>query len=382
MALLTLVAVAAILLWVVSATVLISNKPQSGSKEVVAKIMHVADLDMAGQTEPIEVGDLLTLSTVDVTQGSLRLKLSSGVQLELMGPLSGRFESPMRLHLRYGRLNADVGKDGKGFTVVTKAGEIIDLGTQFGVDVPEDGQAQVSVFSGQVRVEGQRSRSLTVGKGEALSLRAGKKPRRLTSVNLKSHEMQLDAMGKSGLIESVTDTITAQDFRRFYGIVPEGMAEGTIVYTDRARVVWTTRPGESFPPELLGADVVRPFHYDRNQRNMGITLNLTEPSVVYVLRDARKRPLEWLKQEFRRTDMRVSAGGWKSTSPVVRDVERDAQGRILLDYVVWRKEVAAGLVTLGPPHGSKQGGAGPGAMYGIAVKAMDQTNEARNRLTP
>ncbi len=68
--------------------------------------------------------------------------------------------------------------------------------------------------------------------------------------------------------------------------------------------------------------------------------------------------------------MRVSAGGWKSTRPVVRDVERDAQGRILLDYVVWRKEVPAGRVTLGPPHGSRQGGTGPGAMYGIAVKSL------------
>ncbi len=369
--LLTLVAVAAVLLCVVSVSLWISNKHQAVTSEVVVKVLQVQEVDLAGYTNPIRVGDLLQLSKVNLTQGLLRLKLSTGVQLELMGPLAGHFESPMRLYLSHGRLNADVGKHGKGFTVVTKAGEIIDLGTQFGVDVPEDGQALVSVFSGQVRVEDYGFKSLTMERGEGLSLRTGKRPRRLTSVNLKPYEMQLDMKGKSGLIQSVTDSIEALDFRRFYGIVPEGMAEGTIVYTDRGHVVWTARPGESFPEELLGADVVRPFHYDRHQRAMKIVLHLTQPSVVYVLCDARRLPLKWLKSEFEQTKMRVSAGPWKPTRPVVRDVERDAQGRVLLDYVVWRKEVAqAGPVTLGPPHFGGQGFAG--AMYGIAVKTLAQ----------
>jgi len=364
-----LTAVAAVLICVVSVSLLISSKHGAVSNEVAARVMQVQEVDLEGHSDPIQVGDELKLSTVNVTQGLLRLKLSTGVQIELMGPLSGHFESPMRLHLTHGRLNADVGKDGKGFTVITKAGEIIDQGTQFGVDVPQDGQAFVSVFSGQVRVEGHKSQSLTMEKGEGLSLRTGKKPRRLTSVNLKPYEMQLDVLGKSSLIQSVTDSIKEDGFCQFYGIVPQGMAEGTIVYTDRGHVVWTAHPGESFPEALLGADVVRPFHYDRHQREMNITLHLTQPSVVYVLCDARRRPLKWLEQEFERTNMRVSAGPWRPTRPVVRDVQRDAQGRILLDYVVWRKEVPqAGALTLGPPHAGGQGFAG--AMYGIAVKVL------------
>ena len=62
--------------------------------------------------------------------------------------------------------------------------------------------------------------------------------------------------------------------------------------------------------------------------------------------------------------------------PVVRGVKPDAQGRILLEYTVWCREVLqSGPFTLGPPRinirvGRRRRGF---AMYGIAVKPLDKT---------
>jgi hypothetical protein len=283
----------------------------------------------------------------------------------------------MHLHLASGRLNVDVGGDGTGFTVITQAGEIVDLGTGFGVDVNANGDARVAVFSGQVRVNtkgrGRTSQSITMLDGEALSLQEDTTPSRISSVNIKSDKIQFDLVRRSDLIESVTDNIEKEDFRRFYGIVANGMREGTIAYTNRPGVVWMAKPETSFPQQLLGADVVCPFHVDRMRSDLNVTLHLKKPCTVYVLWDKRRRPLPWLRDNFKRTDLRLCSGSWgDSTMPVVRRVAPDAQGRILLEYTVWRREVLErGPFTLGPPRNEgprrRRGGF---AMYGVAVQPL------------
>ena len=75
-------------------------------------------------------------------------------------------ESTQRLHVMKGRLAADVPPAAKGFTVITPSGDAIDLGTRFGVDVPENGPAEIHVFEGEVIAK-------TSGTAEELSLRAG-----------------------------------------------------------------------------------------------------------------------------------------------------------------------------------------------------------------
>jgi len=375
---LMLLALAASVLCVVSLLLFRRNNGGRDTiSEVSAKVLYTENLHLEGHVSEVQVGDRLILSHVRLRRGLFCLELSTGVKLELIAPFTGDFAGPTRLHLVSGRLNADVGKHGRGFTVVTQAGEVVDLGTGFGVDVTENGGARVAVFSGQVRVketgQAKTSNSLTVLDGEALSLQKGKKPGRLSSVNIRAHKMELDAGGTSDLIESVTDNIEDKDFRKFYGIVTNGMAEGTIAYTNRVGVAWMAKPETSFPQQLLGADVVCPFHMDRMRSDLNVTLHLKKPCTVYVLWDKRRRPLPWLRDNFRRTDLRLCSGSWgKSTMPVVRRVAPDAQGRILLEYKVWCKDVPeSGPFTLGSPHSRearrRRGGF---AMYGVVVQPL------------
>ena len=73
-----------------------------------------------------------------------------GARVVIEAPAEFHFESAQRLHMGRGRLSADVPAGAKGFTVVTPSGDAVDLGTQFGVDVPASGAAEIHVFAGEV----------------------------------------------------------------------------------------------------------------------------------------------------------------------------------------------------------------------------------------
>ncbi len=117
-----------------------------------------------------------------ISAGSAEMKTAPGAIVVIEAPAEFYFESSDKLHLLSGRLSADVPPAAKGFTVVTRSGEAIDLGTRFGVDVPESGAPEIHVFEGEVIARQNQSdgqpdenhRQSLIG-GEALSFQnAGK----------------------------------------------------------------------------------------------------------------------------------------------------------------------------------------------------------------
>jgi len=342
-------------------------------KEIVeVEVLSAEQAELEGHERAVHNGERMQLSRLALKRGSLRLRLPSGVVLDLLGPVDGVFDGPARFHLARGGLNADVGERGKGFAVVTKAGEILDLGTRFGVNVSQAGEADIAVFSGEVRVHdcGIRSSNafVTVSEGEALRLHVGRHADRLSTVPLRREETAMDTASESLTLADVTDNVKEADFRRFYGIVAGGMAEGTLAYTDKPNVAWRPLQGYAFPSELLGADAVRTFHTDRHDLDLKITLHFRQPSVVYVMHDARTPALDWLEEGFEDTGWRIRSGPWKPM-PVVRDVAADASGEICVEYTVWRTEApAGGSIELGSPHVCGEGGAK--VMFGLAVKPL------------
>ncbi len=336
---------------------------------VVAEVLSDEQAEFEGRTASVHQGERLTVSRLRLKQGALRLLLPSGVVLDVSSPARGVFENPMRFRLARGLLNVDVGKRGRGFTVVTGAGEITDLGTRFRVSVSPEGQTDVAVFSGEVRVRERGMGAVTISEGEALRLHAGRQADRLITVPLKCEETIMNTSGPAPAVASVTDNIEDSEFRRFYGIVAGGMGPGTLVYTDKYWPRWQPVEGEVFPPELLGADVVRTFHTDRHELDLKITLHLVRASVVYVIHDAGKPPLDWLERGCEDTGLRVRSGPWKP-APAVRYVAEDARGEIYVEYTVWRAHVpAGGSIELGPPHVRGEGG--EKVMFGIAVKPYE-----------
>lgn len=354
-----------------------TTAPEDSLTAVTVEVISMDDARLVGVDRDVQVGDRLKSNRIRLEKGAIQVGLESGVILDLFGPLEGTLESSMRLQLAHGRLNADVGEAGKGFTVLTDHGEIIDLGTRFGVDV-SDHEASVAVFRGEVKVESRGNtelvRSVKVLEGEGVRLRNGRHPRRLSAVWLAQADFGLSANAASSVVVDVTDNVQTDGFNRFYGIIAGGMRDGMVAYTTHAStprpdVVWQAAEGETFPAELLGADVVCPFHIDRQEQSLTISLQIAGSANVYIMHDLRRKPSAWLKNGFQKTQFTLRSGPWRPVSPLARGIKPNHDGDIYVQYSVWKKRVdAAEKVELGPPQ--TDGDLGNKAMYGIAVQAI------------
>lgn len=129
-----------------------------------------ARVESATGHSDFEVGESLSSEVHRLDAGALPLVTSKGVRLVIEAPATFQFESATKLRLQRGRLTAEVPPSGKGFTVVTPSGEAVDLGTRFGVDVPEAGDAEVHVFQGVVLAQAKQDRQRRLGTGHAVAL--------------------------------------------------------------------------------------------------------------------------------------------------------------------------------------------------------------------
>ena len=88
-----------------------------------------------------------------LAEGLAEVTLDSGARFVLHGPAELQLESSRRVALQAGRLLAEVPERAYGFSVVCPTMTVVDLGTQFGVEVAADGAAEVFVFKGRVSLE-------------------------------------------------------------------------------------------------------------------------------------------------------------------------------------------------------------------------------------
>ena len=95
-------------------------------------------------------GDLLPGGVITLESGVAQLELFSGVSLILEGAAEFEIHSPMDMSLYSGKLRARVPEPARGFRLRTREGEVVDLGTEFALDVSEKGKANLEVFDGEV----------------------------------------------------------------------------------------------------------------------------------------------------------------------------------------------------------------------------------------
>ena len=102
--------------------------------------------------------------------GLAEVTFKSGATVTLQGPATFELKSKSSGRLISGSLVANVPRKAQGFTVATQAARIVDLGTQFGVEVTDDGAAQVVVLDGEVEcATAAKTVRLTQGQGAFIS---------------------------------------------------------------------------------------------------------------------------------------------------------------------------------------------------------------------
>lgn len=147
---------------------------------------------------------------VSLAAGEMCLRLGSGVELTVVGPLELMLETPMVARLEQGDLLAHVPPEACGFQVHTPRLNIWDLGTIFSVSSRAE-SSTVFVFKGSVQVcesSGDAVDSCTAGQG--VCAREGLSAFKVTA---DFEEVERDFGGVAGMraLKNIQQTLTVAD---------------------------------------------------------------------------------------------------------------------------------------------------------------------------
>ena len=88
--------------------------------------------------------------TYDLDRGAIKLRTTTGVEVNLEAPCQFRLRGANQLHLDFGVLYAEARGSDPDFTVLTPTALVHDLGTAFGVEVDQAGSTEAVVMEGKV----------------------------------------------------------------------------------------------------------------------------------------------------------------------------------------------------------------------------------------
>jgi hypothetical protein len=329
------------------------------------------------------------VSSVRLDSGTANLALPGVGHVIVEGPAEFELVEPLRARLNRGRIKMRVTeKSGHGFTVETPFGNVMDLGTEFGLDVSEKGQAGVVVFDGAVNLQVAESsdkpdfsRTEHLERGDGVTFREGGKLDRIMSIvtgSAATFQQRTDERaGSKSVILDVSDNRRTTETKKFYEIVPGGLREDVQAYVDRPQHDWNGVTSDGLPSYLVGADYVKPFNDDKVQKNIEINVTLSCPAKLYVFFDDRLPTPAWLKKVFRKTSDKIGldVGDWAGSKR--HFIRADGPGvSIDAQFSIWVRTVKEpSTVTLGPnafdPINTSSG------MYGIAAVALETEKETQ-----
>ncbi len=111
---------------------------------------------LSGQSEadwetesPLAPGSIVPPGELHLKSGLAQFELFSGVTLVVEGDARFSILSPTEVAVTGGKVRARVPEPAQGFRLLTQAGEVVDLGTEFAVDVSDE-RAEVHVIEGEV----------------------------------------------------------------------------------------------------------------------------------------------------------------------------------------------------------------------------------------
>jgi len=338
-------------------------------------------------------GKIYPGSRLQFDQGQVVLRFGEDAVVTLTGNVDFEIHSAKRCSLHRGQVTATVNDSGRGFTITTPTTDVVDLGTEFGVSVGPDRQADVVVFKGEVDIGGGNNQVSSNKAGENWRLQTGEAMRieeqggknripaiwNYSSTSNSSLKWSTSNLRSSeSLISSVRDNLSTAARPKYYLINLGGFVDRAKCYVDRS-YVWTGLAGRLLPVELQGGDYLQTFNNDKVQKDLEVYLEISEAAHVYVLFDQRIASPAWLEAGFNRTELAVSLTGnvkehlqALSLPQQLKTRHQEKSNEIrpteTMEYeypfTVWRRKINdPGEVYLGPMSGEINS-----AMYGVVVK--------------
>ena len=157
----------------------------------------------------LDRGDLIPQGPLQMESGLARLELFSGVTIIIEGKAEFEINSPMEMSVLHGKIRALVPTAAHGFRVLTNSGDVVDLGTEFALNVTSE-HADMHVLEGEIEwhptakqkqllSDGQSLRWTTTGSPESVAFEPNQFPgladfeRRFVSQRLQRRQAWLDS---------------------------------------------------------------------------------------------------------------------------------------------------------------------------------------------
>ncbi|MBC7819037.1 MAG: FecR domain-containing protein, partial [Planctomycetaceae bacterium] len=146
---------------------------QAEAPRILGRITGAVDCRWKDGSALGSLGSQLGTGHLNLDSGQLEITFINGVRMSVEGPTNIELKSVGVVNLRRGRLAADVSAGGVGFTVQTPRGNVVDLGTKFGVEVGRDQTTDVEVLVGNVvvnlpKTQGAPAQTKPISRGQAL----------------------------------------------------------------------------------------------------------------------------------------------------------------------------------------------------------------------
>ncbi|MEM6799427.1 MAG: LamG-like jellyroll fold domain-containing protein [Planctomycetota bacterium] len=120
------------------------------NESVVATFSDAEDVVWRPQQAPMSFGEHLRHGAVlALVSGVAQLTFETGAVAVAEGPCLLEVQENA-VQVTHGRVSATVPRQASGFTVTTPTSQVVDLGTELGVDVDPTGDTRVHVFRGEV----------------------------------------------------------------------------------------------------------------------------------------------------------------------------------------------------------------------------------------
>ena len=127
------------------------NRAPSPTTPPVARVTGLDDCMWSEGAAEFKFGDTLQPGDrLQLTQGVLQLTYDTGAKVVVEGPVDLVMTTGIEAKLAAGKVAAAVPRFARGYTILTPTAEVVDLGTEFGVEVDSAGDSEVHVFDGDV----------------------------------------------------------------------------------------------------------------------------------------------------------------------------------------------------------------------------------------
>lgn len=153
--------------WLIHQT--LSPQPENEEETTASVAVLTRGVNLEWESAAIAPGTPLPPGWLKLKSGIAQIEFYQGARVLIEGPAELQLVSSGEATCTRGKLSAQVPPQAKGFRINTPKGTIVDLGTEFGLDVGAQ-TAEVHVFKGEVELHQPSATMKSLKEGQAMAI--------------------------------------------------------------------------------------------------------------------------------------------------------------------------------------------------------------------